>query len=136
MIPQNVCQCLCLITIPPRSFHRTCGGSQKYRYPCAHIYSGIWLFWPPWGSEGGENIGKSSYLNLPDIGFTLFTPINMVGYVKIARCTTIMAQFSSTSGLQDSLTYMYYTSKYLYMSLFSYFSGKRRAPEIKTRHIY
>jgi hypothetical protein len=41
----------------------------------------------------------------------------MVGYVKIARCTTIMAQFSSTSGLQDSLTYMYYTSKYLYMSL-------------------
>ena len=32
-------------------------------------------------------------------------------------CTTIMAQFSSTSGLQDSLTYMYYTSKCLYMSL-------------------
>jgi hypothetical protein len=31
--------------------------------------------------------------------------------------TTIMAQFSSTSGLQDSLTYMYYTSKCLYMSL-------------------
>ena len=25
--------------------------------------------------EEGENIGKSSYLNLPDIGFTLFTPI-------------------------------------------------------------
>ena len=41
----------------------------------------------------------------------------MVGKVKIAGCTTIMAQFSSTAGLQDSLTYMYYTSKYLYMSL-------------------
>jgi hypothetical protein len=28
------------------------------------------------GPEGGENIGKPSYLNLPpDIGFTLFTPI-------------------------------------------------------------
>ena len=26
---QNVCQCLCLITIPRRSFHRTCGPSQK-----------------------------------------------------------------------------------------------------------
>ena len=36
---------------------------------------------------------------------------------QIAGCTTIMAQFSSTSGLQDSLTYMYYTSKCLYMSL-------------------
>ena len=23
----------------------------------------------------GENIGKLSYFNLPDIGFTLFTPI-------------------------------------------------------------
>jgi hypothetical protein len=29
------------------------------------------------GPEGGEIIGKSSYFNLPpDIGFTLFTPIN------------------------------------------------------------
>jgi hypothetical protein len=28
-IPQNVCQCLCFITIPRRSFHRTCGASQK-----------------------------------------------------------------------------------------------------------
>jgi hypothetical protein len=37
--------------------------------------------------------------------------------VKIAGCTTIMAQFSSASVLQDSLTYMYYTSKCLYMSL-------------------
>jgi hypothetical protein len=36
---------------------------------------------------------------------------------EIAGCTTIMAQFSSTSGFQDSLTYMYYTSKCLYMSL-------------------
>jgi hypothetical protein len=41
----------------------------------------------------------------------------MVGYVKIAGCTTIMAQFPSPSGLQDSLTYMCYTSKCLYMSL-------------------
>jgi hypothetical protein len=49
---------------------------QPSRYPCAHIYSGIWLFGPPWGSEGGENIGKSSYYNLPPhIGFILFTPI-------------------------------------------------------------
>jgi hypothetical protein len=30
----------------------------------------------PWGPEGVENIGKSSYFSLPlDIGFTLFTPI-------------------------------------------------------------
>jgi hypothetical protein len=35
----------------------------------------------------------------------------MVGYVKIGGCTTILAQFSSTSGIQNSLTYMYYTSK-------------------------
>jgi hypothetical protein len=40
-----------------------------------------------------------------------------MSYVKVAGCRTIMAQFSSTSGLQDSLTYMYYTSKCLYMSL-------------------
>jgi hypothetical protein len=34
---------------------------------------GIWLFGPPWGPEGGENIGKPSYFNLPpDIGFTLY----------------------------------------------------------------
>jgi hypothetical protein len=39
------------------------------------MFVGIWLFGPPWGPEGGENIGKSSYLNLPDIGFTLFNPI-------------------------------------------------------------
>jgi hypothetical protein len=39
------------------------------------LYSGIWLFGPPWGPEGVENIGKSSYLNLPHIGFTLFSPI-------------------------------------------------------------
>jgi hypothetical protein len=44
--------------------------------PYAHIYLGIWLFGPPWGPEGDENIGKPSYFNLPpDIGFTLFTPI-------------------------------------------------------------
>jgi hypothetical protein len=83
------------------------------REPYAHIYLGIWLFGPPWGPEGGENIGKPSYFNLPpDIGFTLFTPIK-----GRMCCTTIMAQFSSTSGLQYSLTYMYYTSKCLYMSL-------------------
>jgi hypothetical protein len=41
----------------------------------------------------------------------------MVGYVKIVGCTTIMAQFCSTFGLQDSLTYMYYTSKCLYMNI-------------------
>jgi hypothetical protein len=34
------------------------------RYPCAHIYWDIWLFGPPWGPEGNENIGKSFYLNL------------------------------------------------------------------------
>ena len=40
------------------------------------MYKGIWLFGPPWGPEGGKNIGKPSYYNLtPDIGFTLFTPI-------------------------------------------------------------
>jgi hypothetical protein len=31
MIPQNVCQCLCLITIPRRSFHRTCGASPPIK---------------------------------------------------------------------------------------------------------
>jgi hypothetical protein len=46
------------------------------RDPYAHIYLGIWLFGPPCGPEGGENIGKPSYFNPPpDIGFTLFTPI-------------------------------------------------------------
>jgi hypothetical protein len=37
--------------------------------------------------------------------------------LKWDTSTTIMAQFSSTSGLQDSLIYMCYTSKCLYMSL-------------------
>jgi hypothetical protein len=62
-----------------------------------HVFGQYNMFKLP---EGCENIGKSSYLNLPYID-----------------CTTIMAQFSSTYGLQDSLTYMYYISKCLYMSL-------------------
>ena len=51
---------------------------------------------PPWGQEDGENIGKSSYLNLPDIGFTLFTPIkgridSLPVYVyKAETCTNIL----------------------------------------------
>jgi hypothetical protein len=45
---------------------------------------------------GGENIGKSSYLNLPDIGFTLFTPIkgridSLTVYIyKVETCTNIL----------------------------------------------
>jgi hypothetical protein len=36
----------------------------------------LWLNVRPLPVEGGENIGKPSYFNLPlDIGFTLFTPI-------------------------------------------------------------
>ena len=47
--------------------------------------------------EGGENIGKSSYFNLPpDIGFTLFTPIkgridSLTVYIyKAETCTNIL----------------------------------------------
>ena len=46
--------------------------------------------------EGGENIGKSSYLNLPDIGFTLFSPIkgridSLTVYIyKAETCTKIL----------------------------------------------
>jgi hypothetical protein len=41
---------------------------------------------PPWGPEGGEDIGKSSYFNLPpDIGFKLFTPIKGLGPVEQVR---------------------------------------------------
>ena len=57
----------------------------------------MWLFGPPWGREGGENIGKSSYFNLPpDIGFTLFTPIkgridSLTVYIyKAEACTNIL----------------------------------------------
>jgi hypothetical protein len=67
------------------------------RYPCAYIYYGIWLFGPPWGPEGGEKIGKSSYFNLPaDVGFTLFTPIkgridSLTIYIyKAETCTNIL----------------------------------------------
>jgi hypothetical protein len=66
------------------------------RYPYAYIYEGNWLFGPPWGPEGGENIGKSSYLNLSDIGFTLFTPIkgridSLTVYIyKAETCTNIL----------------------------------------------
>jgi hypothetical protein len=44
----------------------------------------------------GENIGKSSYLNLPDIDFTLFTPMkgridSLTVYIYIAEtCTNIL----------------------------------------------
>ena len=47
------------------------------------------------GTGRGENIGKSSYFNLPpDIGFTLFTPIkgridSLTVYIyKAETCTT------------------------------------------------
>ena len=46
--------------------------------------------------EGGENIGKSSYLNLQDIGFTLFSPIkgridSLIVYIyKAETCTNIL----------------------------------------------
>ncbi|CAB9539710.1 hypothetical protein BROOK1789B_798 [Bathymodiolus brooksi thiotrophic gill symbiont] len=46
--------------------------------------------------EGVENIGKSSYLNLPDIGFTLFTPIkgridSLTVYIyKAETCTNVL----------------------------------------------
>jgi hypothetical protein len=47
--------------------------------------------------EGGENIGKSSYYNLPpDIGFILFTPIkgcidSLTLYIyKVVTCTNIL----------------------------------------------
>ena len=47
--------------------------------------------------EGGENIGKLSYLNLPPhIGFTLFTPIkgridSLTVYIyKAETCTNIL----------------------------------------------
>jgi hypothetical protein len=39
------------------------------------LYNHYGSIGPPFGPEGGENIGKSFYLNLPDIGFTLITPI-------------------------------------------------------------
>jgi hypothetical protein len=48
------------------------------------------------GPEGGENIGKSSYLKLPDIGFTLFTQIkgridSLTVYIyKAETCTNIL----------------------------------------------
>ena len=57
----------------------------------------FWLFEPPWGPEGGENIGKPFYFNLPpDIGFTLFTPIkgridSLTVYIYNAEtCTNIL----------------------------------------------
>ena len=67
------------------------------RDPCTHIPYGIWLFGQPWGPEGGENISKPFYFNLPpDIGFTLFTPIkgridSLTVYIyKAETCTNIL----------------------------------------------
>jgi hypothetical protein len=46
--------------------------------------------------EEGENIGKSSYLSIPDIGFTLFSPIkggiySLTVYIyKAETCTNIL----------------------------------------------
>ena len=61
------------------------------------MYKGIWLFGPPWGPEGGENIGKLFYFKLPpNIGFTLFTPIkgriySLTVYIyKAETCTNIL----------------------------------------------
>ena len=49
------------------------------------------------GLEGDENIGKTSYFNIPpDIGFTLFTPIkghidSLTVYIyKAKTCTNIL----------------------------------------------
>ena len=48
------------------------------------------------GTGRGENIAKSSYFNLPDIGFTLFTPIkgridSLTVYIyKAETCTNIL----------------------------------------------
>jgi hypothetical protein len=53
------------------------------------------IFGPPWRTEGDENIAKPSYLNLPDIGFTSFTPIkgrmdSLTVYINEAEtCTNI-----------------------------------------------
>ena len=51
----------------------------------------------PWGPEGGEYIDIPFYFNIPpDIGFTLFTPINgridsLTVYIyKAETCTNIL----------------------------------------------
>ena len=57
----------------------------------------FWLFGQQGGPEGGENIVKPFYFNLPpDIGFTLFTPIkgridsHTVYIYNAETCTNIL----------------------------------------------
>jgi hypothetical protein len=53
MIPQNVCQCLWLITIPRRSFHRTCGDARTVTdIPGNTAY---WFFVFFWQTKGSRN---------------------------------------------------------------------------------
>ena len=58
-----------------------------------HVFGQYNMFKLP---EGCENIGKSSYLNLPHIGFTLFSPIkgridSLTVYIyKAETCTNIL----------------------------------------------
>jgi hypothetical protein len=96
IIPQNVCTYLCLINIYSKTVHT----------PLA------------WGPEGGENIGKPSYYNLPpDIGLTLFTPIkgrmdSLTVYIyKAETCTYILRYNTCMCSYPDVLYYPEYPSR-------------------------
>jgi hypothetical protein len=77
IIPQNGCTCLCVINIYSKTVvfvYCLYKGEDVLSWKtCIWSYChvvGQWnMFKLP---EGCENIGKSSYLNLPHIGFTLF----------------------------------------------------------------
>jgi hypothetical protein len=56
--------------------------------------------------EGCENIGKSSYLNLPHIGFTLFYPIKG----RIDSLTIYIYKAEQVFQLRTSPLYKQYTN--------------------------
>jgi hypothetical protein len=74
-----------------------------------------WFFAFFWLTEGSRN--KKNDIYIKQIPLCSYLLRYLVIRAAMGIGTTIMTQFSSTSGLQDSLTYMYYTSKCLYMSL-------------------
>jgi hypothetical protein len=95
MIPQNVCQCLCLITIPRRTFHRTCGASQKTILETGSV------------RKLSHNGCTAANFDLPDHGFLLLT------------CSTGPMECSTGNSYQAEALTIYMSSFYFWSPWFA-----------------